>query len=319
MSPPPSRVPLEPVSVHRWGPAGDPPDIVLLCLHDGAAGPLLDGLGLTPGDLGHPAALVAEYLEIERDVGSAALTQALAARLHALRPALRVVEVRAELPRGLVDCGRVPGAALRAIVRSCGRSTLPDDLARRHAAAIAAVRGAILSLDPLTGVFLDVHTMAPFDPPVARTATRSEAIRDDDWSLADYVELWRCAFRGGRARPIDLIVSVAGRPVSDAALTDALRAALSGKGYDVALDVPYASGDHLVGGWSMQRRRGLVVDVPKSMLTVGLEGHRLRVDPGRVSSLAHDLAVPLVDILDGPRAPTPSRVGAPVVHRPPSC
>ncbi len=154
------------LTVHSYGDQqGLRPHLVMTVPHDG------DGLEfLKPESRARLRSAIpaddetlAAFLGIERDVGSFELAQAVAKILaERTSGAFRSRIVRIGFPRGILDGNRVSDMAVRNVFQP-DSDGVTGVLGGIHKRTIADVAQIINDIHP-NGMFMDVHTMAPFTP-----------------------------------------------------------------------------------------------------------------------------------------------------------
>lgn len=202
------------------------------------------------------------YLAVDADVGSRQLAVCVADHIAAAGVGVELLLPR--LPRGIIDAGRLPSRALRHVFRLGADPGLLGWLVHTHAVVVGEVITAIRALDRAHGLFVDLHTMSPRSPAIPRSLT--EAVYESPGRLREYI----AAFEDGEHNrvAIDLITRIGSDVVGDRNLIDSLVAAFEQADLRWVQDVPYAASDHIVAGALMQERRGIMIDIPKDLLTL---------------------------------------------------
>ncbi len=293
-----TRTRFTPVEVTRYGAPIGVPNCVVLCAHgdDGQAfqqayPEILEGCAGNED-------LFARYMAIEYDFAATELSHAIADAISAAAEFM-VDVVEARLPRAVIDAARVPEASVRNVFAR-GVSEASTDLLRSlHRNAIATAHKTVRSLHPAAGVFLDIHTMAPYSPAVV-PASKSRAIQETPESLRAYVHAY---VKGdGRHRNIDLITRTSdGERVADMHLVEALSHCLTLVGLRFDLNEPYTSDNDLIAAQLMRERRGITIDFPKDMFcycdTTRFSFFEATIDESKLQHVARPVASAIVEVL----------------------
>ena len=105
--------------------------------------------------------LLRQYLRIEQDFGAKEIAHSIASYLYRHSSiSSRVLELA--YPRGLLDGGRQESHCLREFLPKTILSDYGEELKDVHRASISYVKQQLGQVRDAGGIFLDVHTMAPF-------------------------------------------------------------------------------------------------------------------------------------------------------------
>lgn len=283
------------LSITDFGSENHSADLVLLCPHDNDGEEFLEDYAEIAEACGATRGTLEEYIALERDRGSGELSHAIAEIFtHKTNGDYRTSIVVDNLPRGLVDTNRIGRVAIRDIVE---RRTKNEVLMRRmqeeHDAIMLAKEKVMQPLAYNRGLFLDIHTMAPYNRP------NDISIKPGEENIRAYINSYLEAKRqGGTRRNIDLITDATPLSgVGNPELTAALKKHLTGAGIpwdeNLPYTVPMAYG--ILSSYNMLKYAGLAIDVPKDSLAKhDKDGNinllKLQTDRGKVLDIAAPIA-----------------------------
>lgn len=228
------------------------------------------------------------FLRIEQDYGSLELAKAIGDWLFNHSGGNFEVEICEILyPRAIVDGGRITSHCLRACLPHDVMSNYRDEFITMHDETVTLIREKVVQNKKRGGIFLDIHTMAPYTPNVF--CSSKGGLTESFESLDDYVAQFTESKNVNRdtRRFIDLIAHDGeGHMLADERLLKLLAASLQGK-YEIAYSEPFKALGHYMMHDYMKQGRGLAIDVPKDYLS--LEDFNLlsfKLDEGRIDKLA---------------------------------
>ena len=272
------------------------PQVVLICPHDGEGPSFVRYCPQLVEACSCNRETLFKYLNIEQDVGSAALSHVIASSLQARRGDFRVDVVELRMPRGVVDGNRTTETAVQPIFSHAEFPDLCAALRNIHETAVGSVWSVLDQLAP-GGVFLDVHSMAPYNP-AGDPASPTQAVSKSPTTIPQYVEAY--VSPSDCKRPVDIVtMTVSEVTVADDRLAQALAERFKEHGIEYGFNVPYPTDEHIMTTLYMRRYPGNALDVPKDRLVVqqGREAarqlHALTIDPEAVNRLAQ----PIVEAL----------------------
>lgn len=289
-------MPYEVVTISRYGKAVRPL-AVLVVSHDGDGTSFLEAFPELMSVVPASREVFGRYLALERDVGSAGLAHRVATRLMREEDVVhRVDVVEVNLPRGIIDGNRVSERAVRNVFDHAAHPMIVTALQELHHRAIQAVRAVLENLE-LDGLFIDVHTMAPYSPD-CNSQSSTEAVGETPTTLEDYIDAYTNRARWGERRYLDLVTCTDRDPTVLAypPLLDAFTERLGAADIVFRLNHPYPTSAHVLSTRYLERYRGLVIDVPKDYLVAqraeegGFDLLNVKPDPQAVARLAAPLA-----------------------------
>ncbi|MDO8425289.1 MAG: hypothetical protein Q7T01_02130 [bacterium] len=278
------------------------PSVVLLSPHDGPmewfVGECPALLAACPAD----AETLARFCALERDVGATALAHRIATLLVE-RGVVRVDVVEVCLPRGIVDGNRLTERALRNIFPADAYPDLVRYLHASHASVLTSVRESLALLSP-TGIFVDVHTMAPYTPAVDPQSP-TETIAEHPDALHHVIETWTNRARWRERRHVDVVTRLSGTDalLADPLLRVALVRYLSEHEVPWRENLPYPTAEHVLTTHYLRQRRGVAIDVPKDVLGATPAEHESfdllapTIDAQRVGRIAEPVASAIIEAL----------------------
>lgn len=289
-----------------YGLAAAPKDVVIWCPHDADYHVFLQKNKdiLQALTVKHSFSLLERYLAIERDVGSLMLAQQIAKNIYEINNNLAIKVIAATLPRGIIDQGRIADCSRRNIF-SNRMPFIDEQLIKAHQESLALLIKNFAELKP-EGVFIDLHTMAPFNPKV-KPATSTEYIIESHDNLAEYIDYY-CDIRyRGPIRSIDLIISdQQGKQFADPTIVKLLSKMLQKTNIQFAYNAPFSTGEHLIALGLMKKHRGITVDVPKHFISnqdvddINFDLAKIEINQEKVNYIATAIAQAFVAVSHGP-------------------
>lgn len=252
------------LQVREYGPQDMPVQVMLLCQHDGDGKKFLEA---------HPEVidLIAgeredfeRFMRLERDVGTGALAHAIANQLNDVRT--RVVEVT--VPRSLLDVNRIwedeasegedpKKLALRNVFSDSERA------AHIFLPLYCATMAKIEQLIHKSEVFLDLHSMAPFNP--------SSYEHEKPGKLLEYLDRWIFDpdYRSV-LRPLGFPIGLnGGDMLVDRKLLGSFEGVFGESHIPFGRNNPYALTPRIMTTEHLKLQAGLCLDIPKSRLVIG--------------------------------------------------
>lgn len=292
---------LDLVRLSTYGPKEREADVVLLSPHTGNSRKLLEKLN---GSFDDSPAVVDEYLRIDADFGADALACGLAREIALISGDLRVDVVEVLYERGIVDANRVSKVARRNVLGYGHISRHNDFLRQIHDKTLEIVDKALAQVDRTKGLFLDVHSMAPYSP--------DGLVGEHPGLLKAYNFAYGRSRRGSR-RYLDLVTSIPGEgTIANPILFENVQSALDNAGMDFRLNNPYPRPGYPAGNIRsmsyMLAHPGLALDFPKDQLSKGVAEDdgwdiaNLEVDGNKVENIVRILAGAVIQSLKGIRA-----------------
>jgi|GEM_PF-2192724 len=292
---------LDLVKHSTYGAVDKVADVVLLCPHAGNSRQLVRKLD---GAFEDDSDVVEEYLGTDVDYGSDALVHAIARDITAVSGDLRTDVVEVMYERGIVDPNRVPKEARRNVLSYSQISKHADFLGRMHDRTLEIVDRVLAQIDKSKGLFLDVHSMAPYSP--------KDVMGEHPGRLKAYNFAYGRSHRGAR-RYIDLITAIPGEgTIANPILFGNVQSALNDASMDFRQNNPYPKpgypAKNVMGFNYMLDRPGLALDFPKDNLSVGEAENdhwniaNLEVDGNKVERIAEVLAKAVLSSLQKIRA-----------------
>lgn len=292
---------LDLVRLSTYGPNDREADVVLLSPHSGNSRKLLERLD---GAFDDSPAVVDEYLRIDADFGADALACGIAREIAVISGDLRVDVVEVLYERGIVDPNRVSKVARRNVLDYGHLSRHQDFLRQMHYRTLEIVDKVLAQVGRTQGLFLDVHSMAPYSP---------EGLVGEHPGLLKAYNFSYGRSRRGNRRYLDLVTSIPRDGIiANPILFERVQSALSNAGMDFRLNNPYPKPGYpainIMSTAYMLRYPGLALDFPKDMLSEGKaedEGWDiadLKFDGSKVENIAKILADALIQSLRGVRS-----------------
>lgn len=282
---------IDVVKVTSYGSENRKADCVFLAQHDGGPEQLIPRIN---GSLIDAPEVVDEYMEVNRDVGSAELAHVSAMEAVRISNDLRVLVVEALVPREIIDPNRIKEYAVRNVLNPEGSQEAVGLLLRIHEKIVTVMNELLYGLLKNKGIFVDIHTMSPFSP--------ENYLDEEAGRLTEFIDLWTNPARqkSGR-RSLDLITEIPGeRLIADPVLVRNFSAALEANNVDKKYNDPYPRQGYptrrVLGTLRMIDIPGIAIDVPKDYLSVAgvadPEWHlgKLKLSSEKVGFLAKILA-----------------------------
>lgn len=253
----------------HYGPRTHKPHVVLLCPHDADASAFLhfnkeivDACEVDRQTLLH-------FCAVERDAGSSQLAEMVGEMLAEHGFHTKVIKVTT--PRGIVDANRIPEKAIRHIFDHEKHAELKEKLLKLHSHIIHDIQEALAKVRK-GGVYIDIHTMSPFDP--STNEGPAEAVIESPDTVVGYIQKY--THPTGDKRPLDIITSsVVGDEeidyITSPTLSELLFEHFNKRNIEAAYNKPYfvvpfvQTHRHVVRLQS-QDVHSAIVDIPKDIL-----------------------------------------------------
>ncbi|MGV8085692.1 MAG: hypothetical protein ACP5N9_05570 [Candidatus Bilamarchaeum sp.] len=251
-----------------------PSKVMILCQHDGDGRDFLTQTPHLPPKLGVSAETIIQYFQIERDIGSSALVDALTKFLS-----LDILVLEFNLPRGIVDPNRYPIDALSRLFKLEEQPEFREALLAAHRDYTTAVESAFSEFGPQ--FYLDIHTMSGY--------SLSAPARTD--SIEGHIESW--LNNRGKTRAVDLITKDQnGKMIADDNVTSAIETAFTSLDIRTVRDDPFKWMPNIRSTAYLERNKGAAVDIPKPLLCINPDGalDELIVDIEKVEKIARAIA-----------------------------
>jgi len=245
-------------------------DRILLCLHSDDGKQFLNQHKEFLGVIDDSPETFEKYLAIERDIGSDEIARVVATELCKSNSEIRVDVVEVLLPRGIVDVGRV--GELR------GVRTIFDKKKYKKISALFSTyhrqaHGKITDIfDQLAadGLWVDIHTMAPFSPKI-QSHCGPDPLIPHPGRLADYNRAYTHEEYRGEKRSINLATETNENPgvslVEDNHLRS-IESSLLRRNLEHNRNSPHAMTDAITAAHLLKMYgRGLFIDFPKHTVT----------------------------------------------------
>ncbi|MBL4694613.1 hypothetical protein JKY72_04560 [Candidatus Gracilibacteria bacterium] len=211
-------------------------DIILICPHDGDHKAFLN-MFVQLRDQWPEDISVEDYMNLERDIGSEMITDALLEKLLSKRSDLRIDVIKIkEIPRGVLDVNRKPASDMNGeefAVRKCFEHQkfpkLYEIFQEIHLAVVTEIREAIADLAD-GGLFIDIHTMNDHCPtdPVELSAT----------NIKEYCE--SLTVENKKQRSVNALTTTPDdKFLANQTLAQELKKAFTDAGYTFEYDDPY--------------------------------------------------------------------------------
>ena len=285
-----------------YGPENKKADVVLLSPHSGNSRQLVERLS---GAFADKPDVLDDYLTIDADFGADDLAHAIAQEIAVVGGDLRVDVAQVLYERGIVDPNRVPSVAVRNVL-DYGHGGLNKDFLRSiHSRTLEIVEKILGQIDETKGIFLDIHSMAPYSP--------VNLIGEQPGRLGAYSYPYRNRSQRGGRRFLDLITDIPGQGViANPIILANVQDSLTSAGQSFRRNNPYPKpgypAQNIMGTRYMVKHAGLALDYPKDSLTKGVAEDdgwdiaNLEVDGNKVEHVAKILAGAVIQSLKGIRA-----------------
>lgn len=281
------------------------PSLVILCPHDDDGETFLADYPEILEACRTTREVMERYLTLERDHGSRELSQAIMDTfMHETHGDYQSVLLIDRIPRAILDTNRIAKTAIRDIFDQKIRPALTKKMYEEHEKVMLEKRRVMGPLGRNGGVFLDIHTMAPY------SRGDEVALKPGNMNVRNYIDSYVYAReQGGKRRKLDLITKADPiENVADKRLTDWLKAELTASGVEWDENAPYTvpMAYGILSSYNMLQFNGIAIDVPKDYLTdVRAEDstfdilRRPNIDTGKVQDLAAIIARATIKRLRG--------------------
>ncbi len=247
-----------------------------------------------------------DFVNLERDAGADALADRVANIVaEESNGDTAVTVVKSHLPRAVLDTNRVTLKALRSVINYANNRGLETKFNEIHLGVISEIRRQLSTLLYFDGVFVDVHTMAPYTPGVI-PLSQTEVLSEKPDNLAHYMRAYTNARRTGRRRYIDLVTSLPGMPpIANPALTANIKNELDKSHLKYRENDPYPTGPYVMSTEYMSHFPGILIETPKDYLTETQSDHEgfdlinPQICPDKVDRIARPIAEAVKCCLNG--------------------
>jgi len=209
----------------------------------------------------------ADFLAIEYDFGTHALSHAIAEKLYE-EYGLKTLVVEPTFPRSILDAGRLYPNCLRNIVDYNEQPELRESLVKLYEAYMEKLCHAVAVAKSYGALSIDLHTMSTYSPNVIQERY-AEAISETPDNLLRYIELYKNSHKDGEKRVTELFSGDARNGIF--ASTELLKSLYRGfQANDIAVefDKPYILAEHLVAHYLVCELATVCIDIPKDLLSV---------------------------------------------------
>lgn len=274
---------------------GDPtntknkPALIILCPHDDNGEQFLQDYPELYEVCQISRVAMKKYLTLEQDHGSGEVTQAIAKIfMHETHGEYPTTILKDRVPRGLVDTNRIARTAIRDLIDKEKNPDLTRKLFEEHEKVMLEKRRIMGPLAYNGGIFLDIHTMAPFN----RVTNAGLAPGNVDDYINSYIH---ARAEGGSRRLVDLITKA--DPFENAAdprLTLELKKTFTEKRIQWDENMPYTVplSYGIVSAHNMLHFNGIAIDISKGDLATPnatdneFDILRPKIDPKKVEIIA---------------------------------
>ncbi len=196
---------------------------------------------------------------------------------------MRVDVIDIQIPRGILDIGRIsPDSAVRNIFDKNKYPKILKYLQNLHQKTLEQIFDYFQNLSD-TGFWIDLHTMAPFNPKSAKYGPDPVALAPNN--ISGYLDSYISPFHWGEPRVINVATSTIEKPgvdISDPTLTKNIESSLQENDFEFGRNNPHPMTSNITAAKLMQKfGRGLLIDIPKNSISSG--------DRKKVASNLHDL------------------------------
>jgi len=237
-----------------------------------------------------------EFVNLERDAGAKELAMQIGKIVAEESDGdIGVTIVKSHLPRAVLDTNRVTSKAVRNVIDYSNLQEFENDFKEIHVGVISEIRRELSCLLYGSGVFVDVHTMAPYTPGVI-PQSKTEVLSEKPDNLAHYVRAYVNARRTGRRRFMDLMTALPGMPpLADAVLTAKIKKKLDKSHLKYRENDPYPTGPYIMSTEYMSHFPGITIETPKDYLTEtasekGFDLINPQICPDKVDRIARPIA-----------------------------
>ena len=240
------------------------------------------------------------FIDIERDCGSFELAQAIMKIiLKESRGDFYVELIKSNIPRAIMDTNRTTRFSINKLLNIDHDDPLIDDLLQLHIDIIGLTRRRLFKLLGKGGVFVDVHTMAPYSPKIREGGPVRKKLTGR--FVRRHIESYVNAQTNGKRRFLDLAIGYPGTPTADTVLLERLRTRLKEASIIFRENDPYPAVIHGMVGQYMTEYPGISVDVPKDFLTASraesgnFDFLNPKIDEKKVLEIARPIALAILD------------------------
>ena len=241
------------------------------------------------------------YIDLEKDSGSFELSKSIARQIIKVTSGnFEVVIIKSNVPRAIMDTNRVTRFAISNSFNFFENDELKSEFQRLHFDVIKLIREQLFRLLINGGVFVDVHTMAPYSPEVSDDSEIGQSTMTDE-----FVDLWVNAYvkapEIGERRYFDLATGYPGCEMADEDLLNFLVFRLKEAGIEFRYDDPYPAVVDCMVGQYMGEYPGISIDVPKDYLTTtsaesdDFDLINPKFDNRKLIEVAHPIALAVLD------------------------
>jgi len=233
--------------------------------------------------------ILIQYCKLERDFGAPELTQGIAEKVATTRPATRIKIAHVETPRGILDGNRWdPKDGVREIFDKTEHETLFEKLAKLLKQIRSEIDEILKTLNP-NGVFIDIHTMAPFN--------RHKVVNVKPDKILEYLDSYLNPTNHGNLRHLDLITAREKQDhIADEQLLESLQHSLRSNSVDFRQNDPYHATIEAASRRYMEQYSGIAIDVPKHWLATNQTMDS--VDLENVNEIAKPVTEAICDCLN---------------------
>jgi hypothetical protein len=288
---------IDSLRVTTYGSLSKKNDVVLLAQHDGKSRQLVPRIN---GSLLDGSKDYEDYLRIDRDAGTPELAHAIADGIIGTSGDLRVQVVEVLYERGILDPNRIAGLSIRKFLNIGANPELRELLIRLHAQASVVCNSSLLDILETNGLFVDLHSMAPYDP----LSLGEEA----PGTLADYNSAYSSRSRRGSRRSLDVITDIPGeKRIAHPVLVRNMLARFDAFGVPTKLNDPYPKlgmpARNIMSARYMEAYPGVALDFTKDTLSRleaevdGWDIANLETDLNKVEMVAGIVSAAIVESL----------------------
>ena len=293
------------VNITSYGNIAKPQsDCVLLCLHGDQGANFLEENPFFSEISSTDPETLQEYLTLEQDAGTSEFTHQLAARLATHN--FRVDLFESRIPRGIFDIGRwTADRAIRHVFDTAVHPELVQQFYEIHARMLKIYAKLLRQLSP-SGIWVDIHSMAPFDPQ-SNNGHGPDPVAVAPGKLREYISAYVDPQKRGKRRCVNIATGLMEEPgafLADRPLVEHIQKVFTAAGIASNLNDPHPMSYAITAAQLMRRYgRGLFVDLSKNLLCTGSVEQVASsltqpvIDKEKVSSLASVISSGLVDFL----------------------
>lgn len=254
---------IDAVKTTSYGVRKSRADVVLMAQHAGNSRQLVAKLN---GKVVDDPGVFEDFLRIDRDACTSELAHAIAEQIARTAGDLsvRVVEVLYE--RGLLDPNRTAGFAVRNVLKHEGDTEIMDLMRDLHIKTAEVYNRYLRDVSVSKGLFLDLHSMAPYDP--------LDLEGEQPGNLVAYNDAYAARSRRGARRSLDLIVGSLDTKtmIANPCLVENVFRRLEAKDVPMKFNEPYPRPgmdiSRIMSARYMMEYPGLALDFPKDFCTI---------------------------------------------------